>query len=439
MNPVPTPDPNDVDMGRHQRGHDGVALLGGWSQNESNPRLDPRSWFGAWGYPGILDDMVRTDVAVQIGVAGLTLNLNSVPRTFQPASEERHHKVHAAFLNDAMKKHPGGRAPWLIAQAARHAWGGVALIEHWYEYDPDYELVVDGQVVMQGALLPRFAPIMPWAVDRWRSDGAMLLSPAIGDVASASSGAVLLEPDEFIHLRHMPLGSDPTPYGMLRPAHPDYLLCKKIKLWLSIGFERSAVPTPVLNEDKDANISPQERAKARSLGKNMRSSAKGYAYLPDGIRLSFADWKFRAKDLIDAHGVFQRKILQAMFMQAVEGGISGIGSYASISGHLSLATSLVRSIDEEIVGCFDPIWDATIRANFTDHRGAMPVWHHPEIAIESSLQEWANAAKTLKDAGFFTPTAADGRIATRRLQLAPREVDEEFAGEPSEEGNDGEA
>ena len=216
-------DPPD-DVPRARRGHDGVPIYSGWSDIEANPRLSPRAWFGTWGRPGILDEMVRTDIAVQIGVAGLTLNLTSTPRTFQPASESFEHRVHAAFLNDVIGRLEDGGSTWLVAQAARHAWGGVAIIEFWYEWDPDYELVVDGKVVMKGALLPRFGPIMPWAVDRWRPDGGLVLCPQLGEAANDMGTEVELDKGEFIHLRHMPHGDDPSPYGMLRAAHPAYLL-----------------------------------------------------------------------------------------------------------------------------------------------------------------------------------------------------------------------
>lgn len=429
---------SDVDpsMARERQSHSGVPLWGGWSQVEANPRLSPRRWFGSYGRPGILDDMVRTDVAVQIGVAGLTLNLTSVPRTFLPASDALEHRVHAAFLNDVMKKHPGGGTSWLVSQAGRHAWGGVALIERWYQWDEDYELVLDGKVVMKGALLPRFAPIMPWAVDRWRPDGGMVLSSGLGDAMELDQlfgDAVELGPDEFIHLRHMPLGDDPTPYGMLRAAHPAFLLSKKLKLWLSIGFERASLGTPVIQEEQGANPSKEERAKARQVAANIRTGARSEAYLPHYLNLKFAEFPFRAKELLAAHETFQRQILQAMFMQAVEGGITGIGSYASISGHLALATSLVKSIDEQIVNSFDPVWEQTIRDNFPDHQRAFPTWHHPEIAIESNLSEWATAARTLKDAGFFEPNAGDEGLVTRRLQLSPRGPDRDGDGVPDKE------
>ncbi len=51
-------DPPD-DVPRARRGHDGVPIYSGWSDIEANPRLSPRAWFGTWGRPGILDEMVR--------------------------------------------------------------------------------------------------------------------------------------------------------------------------------------------------------------------------------------------------------------------------------------------------------------------------------------------------------------------------------------------
>ena len=306
-------------------------VTGGEVQTEPNPRLDQSAWFGSNGQLGALDTMMREWSILQAGRLAWTLTTLSRPWMIDPAKGgDRNALLHAEFLRVAIESHyrgGGGGMVGLLSQFAQLPIRGFVLGQPYYPVDPSITVRDDtGKVVLEGAHVLQIAPIPSQNVYDWiphtARDGSQQWGVEVYNVGTDERGPrrdnVILSPEQLVHARFLPLGDDPAPYGLLRPAWILWQQWRTLSKLQINGWQKAAFGVPEIVIGPEAN--PAELSGVNSIVSNLRVGSSVRFSLPAGYSVRWHEVPFRAGDIDKTKTQLKLDALAGMFAQHVATG-----------------------------------------------------------------------------------------------------------------------
>jgi len=404
----------------------GIRVQSGRVELEHNRDLDPSTWRGSQYEIGIVDRMVREDPVMQAIRLALTLPLESVDWTWQPADDSEESWAQMEVVRSAFDSMPGGLLGWL-SQADDYTWRGFSLGEPVYRFDRDFTVVLDDRVIVQGAtLLDRIVPILPWAVYRWepyagRGWGAELYpytgDPPLGAVSPPSWSGARLAPEELVHIRYQPEGDTPEPMGALRPCYGAWQSRRTYAKLELTGFQRGAYGIPYVEVDPSAGARPADMTTVNTLLANLRAGLRASFTLPRGYTLRFAEFPFDAASLRSAMTAAGRDAARAAWASMVYTGEDN-GTQALIGGQQSFFLMLLEQQARTLIEALKPVVQRLVGMNFGKSVRRFPTLTHGPWKM-ADVGELVTAITTAATAGALTLTGdVEGRVRDL-LGLAP--------------------
>lgn len=311
-----------------------VYVSGGEVQLEPNRRLSQSAWFGCGGELGQIDQMVREWSVLQAGVLAWTLTTLSREWRFDPADGgDKNDLLVAEFLRTAIDSHyrgGGGGMLGLLTPFAQLPVRGFVLGQPYYPVDKSLTVKDDdGKVLLQGAHVLQIAPIPSQNVENWLPvtgpDGSQRWGVEVHNVGGdqalqqrGSRGNIELRPDQLVHARFLPIGDDPAPYGLMRPAWILWQQWRTLSRLQVNGWQKAAFGVPEIVIGPDAN--PAELSGVNSIVSNLRAGSLARFSLPTGYSLRWHEVPFRAGDIDATKAQLKLDALAGMFAQHVATG-----------------------------------------------------------------------------------------------------------------------
>jgi len=268
-------------------GGSGTSVAGGViSSLDTNAETKGNKWYGRLGKDGISAKMLR-DPHVKQSVGYVTNPLITTRWRWKPVSQSPEHKEHADWLTYCFFE----RLPWLMLletfvgnyTADGHACAEMTddILPFPVDRFPNHPNVRRGR-----GLLPTGLHEIPAnTISYWhKSTSNPSQLAAIDQFQPADSdekgGYRRIEADRIVRFTTGQRGGDFTGTPILRSAYGPWKLKNAFQQFEAVGFERTAVGTPVLTAAE--NATDDELDAAASILENMRSMAKGWAAFPYG-------------------------------------------------------------------------------------------------------------------------------------------------------------
>ena len=275
--------------------YDGQTNLSGIPVGEHNWALRPLRWRGTSGRPGVQDQIRREDPAVQ-RVALMWEGPASQEGDWTVETEHEGAEAEAirASVEDALRCVRSGVGfgvvRGLLAHALATPWRGFTLSR--WSYQLGTERAPSGAL---HATLAIGRPIMPWAVQRWDRGARGGWDPTLLSTAgSLAGGPVRLPADELLHVT-FGASDHPEGLGLLRAMWSRYDARALFLVLERMGFDRAAVGVPVAYYPPEM-IQPDVDAVQAVLA-NLRSRQHAETTIPEGVRIEFLEFPFRAEEI----------------------------------------------------------------------------------------------------------------------------------------------
>ena len=391
-------------------------VSGGEVQIEPNRRLSQSAWFGTGGELGQIDQMVREWSVLQAGVLAWTLTTLSREWRIDPADGgDKTDLLVAEFLRTVIESHyrgNGGGMLGLLTPFAQLPVRGFVLGQPYYPVDKSLTVRDDaGKVAMQGAHVLQIAPIPSQNVDRWiaetGTDGSQRWGVEVFNVGSDERGAsrsnITLKADQLVHARFLPVGDDPAPYGLMRPAWILWQQWRTLSKLQVNGWQKAAFGVPEIVIGPDAN--PGELAAVNSIVSNLRAGSAVRFSLPPGYSIRWHEVPFRAGEIDDTKAQLKLDALAGMFAQHVATG-SANGTQALHGSQKAEFHQLAEVVARQIVQTLmcGPVDTAPLKRlcslNFADIQQYPTLSFGPTPVADPA--SWADAIGKAATAGALT-------------------------------------
>lgn len=141
--------------------------------------------------------------------------------------------------------------------------------------------------------LKKMSPRPPWTIWRWAfdSDGEWTAVQQNVQTPTGAMAYYTIPRKVLAHWIVEPQGDDPTGEPLLRSVHMEIKARKLIRQRIPVFVDREVLGVPAIWIPKA--VSPDDKAKARDLVKNLRSHEQSYLMMPDGSKL---EWKHSNKE-----------------------------------------------------------------------------------------------------------------------------------------------
>ena len=261
---------------------------------EHNRDLRARRWRGYNGRPGIQDRIRREDPAVQ-RVALLWEG---------PAAQERDWTVETEHMGDlaeevrasvdhslrAVRSGVGvGIVRGLLYHHLTAPWRGFALARWAFALEH-----VPGRAGLR-AELALGRPIMPWDVARWDYGARGGWDPTLRTGGQFSTEGERIPADEVLHVTFGAQGDNPEGLGLLRSMWSRYDARGLFLRQELIGFDKATTGIPVVYFPEDA-LQP-DITKVQDILAGLRGSQEMNTTIPDGMKVEFIKFPFRADEI----------------------------------------------------------------------------------------------------------------------------------------------
>jgi hypothetical protein len=275
----------------------------------------------------IFDEMRLGDASVRAALQAVKLPIQKTEWYIKPASDEKSHIEQKEFIQQQLLENPNFSWNVLLRQVLTMCDYGNSVFEKVFEPIPDGKY--KGKIGWK-----KFGHRLSKTILRWtEADG---VTPGIEQLLPAGKTndngvrktMVSIPKWKLLYFINDLEGSNFEGISLLRSAYKHWYLKETYYKIDAIAAERQGLGVVVIHSPKTA--SPQERARARVIAKNMRANSELHADLPQGFTMEIMDMKANGlkevKDMVAHH---DREIAKAVLAQFMElGAQSSSGSYA---------------------------------------------------------------------------------------------------------------
>jgi hypothetical protein len=324
-----------------------------YAQYDTNTDTQGNKWYGSMGQPGVSAKMMRHP-HIRQSVGYVTNPLRAATWRFKEASSSPLDREVADFCTWCLCE----QLPWdmvLERMVRGYVQDGFALSEMTDDMRPIPQSRFPNHPGGGRGLVPTGLHEIPAnTVDKWYQDKAnptQLRSIKQWQPYSETetSGWREISADRIIRFAYAQSGANFAGEAVLRSCYGPYKALNSMETYRLIGFERTAVGTPVATAAEDAD--EEELDSIELLLENMRTMAKGAMVLPHGYTLK---WEGAGESDIDNLNTAIEFVKTDIAVNVSAGftrlGQTGPGSYAlgvtlanpyhlSIAGHSKLVST----------------------------------------------------------------------------------------------------
>ncbi len=245
------------------------------------------SWFNREDYNSDLlglhglrqyDKMRRQDSSVRASLRMIKTPILAADWFIEAASDKREHEMHARFTRKALFEWPSTTWNQTIVEALNMLDFGYYMFEKVYE-TRTWER--NRQVVTYKKLAPRHP--MDVLEFHWDAHGGL---SSVEFASIDGVGSYIIPIEKLAMFTFDKEGNDPRGISMLRSSYKNWYMKENAYKIDAIQKERHSIGIPVIV--LPPGFSPQDKAKADELGRNLRTNEKAHVVLPPMWDLHFA-------------------------------------------------------------------------------------------------------------------------------------------------------
>jgi phage gp29-like protein len=270
---------------------------------------------------------------------------------------------------------------------------GFSLVEKIYDYDPTGKLYVC-----------KLAPRLQSTIWEWFFDKNENLTGYRQRVFSGEfMGDYIIPAWKSILFVNRPEADSPKGQSILRPAYKPWVQKEKFEKYQAMQAMRHAVGVPKITAPP--KYSPDDKANAVSLAKNLRAHQQAYAFVPNGWELEYIDQgDSKHIDLLPMIKYRDERIAVSVMAGFLNLGMTDTGT-KSLSENLSgLFLKNLQGFANYIADCINNKWiKDLLEANYPN----LDKKRYPKLKVSGiitdALLEYAQAINQVFSAGAITP------------------------------------
>jgi hypothetical protein len=374
------------------------------------------------GHQGLatIDQMLRSDGAVQEAIEHIVSPLKNATWIIQPATTEDDALEQAAFIDCAYFKHLQGSWLEYLDEQLDYLWYGHAVFEPLYKVieeslyyqDPDTGDRVDLDP-RQFLTLDHFAPRMQSTIYRWNTDGSHLVSIVQRALKGGDWGEWTIPVEQgplrtLLVLTNKKRGDEWTGRSMLRAAYKHWFAKDLIEKQEIVSLERWGVQIPVFYPPDAQDKGAMDRLEQIAI--DLRGGEHSYLVMPGpkqttampGYVAEFMDLKGTPPNFSEAINRHRGDIKAAVLARFAELGHSSVGARATGDIQAVVWFAALHAIGRYIGEAHAPIIQGLIDVNYPG------VEEYPTLVAQDievrNLVEYATAISQLVSSQSITMT-----------------------------------
>ena len=286
------------------------------------------------------DEMRKSDATVKAALLAIQLPIRRAEWFVEPGIQDEKGKEQAEFIAKCLFDEMSITWDDFLRQALLSTAYGVMLFEKVFDIRE-----MNGKTRI---VLKKLAPRLPRTILTWQqSDGSDGINQTTQDGSNVN-----IPMDKLVIFVNEKEGDNWWGISVLRAAYKHWYIKKNLETIDAVAHERQGLGIPYVKIPAEA--SPEDRANAIAVLKNMRAHEEGYLLEPEGMEVNFKDMHTSGtKDAARAIDYHDRQITKAVLAQFLSLGSGPSGSRALSEDQTTLFLQSIEAVANGFKDCMN--------------------------------------------------------------------------------------